>query len=138
MRPISSYSTPLGRILLVDSIASGAMGVLFLLDAAALESLLGLPASLLRGVGVLLIPFAGFLVWLAPRASALRVVVRSIVGANVLWVIASLLLLVSGRVNPTPVGTVFVVLQAAAVTVVAYLEYRAVGRVDSVPVTAGT
>ena len=57
-------STFLRRVLLVDATASGGMGVLFLLAAGPMESLLGLPATLLRGVGLFLIPFAGFLVWL--------------------------------------------------------------------------
>ena len=115
-------STFLRRVLLVDATASGSMGVLFLLAAGPLESLLGLPGGLLRGVGVSLIPFAAFLVWLAPRASERQRVVRLIAAGNVLWVVASVLLLSSGRVDPTPFGTTFVVLQALVVAVFAYLE----------------
>jgi hypothetical protein len=109
-------------VLLVDAIASGGMGVLFLLAAGPLEPLLGLPAALLRGVGLFLIPFAGFLVWLAPQATARRAVVRCVAAGNVLWILASVLLLVSGRVDPTPLGIAFVVLQALVVAVFAYLE----------------
>jgi peptidoglycan/LPS O-acetylase OafA/YrhL len=115
-------STFLRRVLLVDATASGGMAVLFLLAAGALESLLGLPSTLLRGVGLFLIPFAAFLVWLAPRASERQAVVRFVAAGNVLWIVASVLLLVSGRVNPTPLGTGFVVLQALAVAIFAYLE----------------
>jgi hypothetical protein len=128
MTSIATDSMPLRGPLLLDAIASGAMGVLLLLAASPLESLLGLPGSLLRAVGLLLIPFAAFLLWLAPRARGLRVVVRSVVGANVLWVLASILLLVSGRAEMTPLGTAFVALQAAAVAVFAFLEYRAADR----------
>ena len=117
-------STFLRRVLLVDATASGGMGVLFLLAAGPMESLLGLPATLLRGVGLFLIPFAGFLVWLAPRASERQAVVRFVAAGNVLWIVASVLLLVSGRVDPTPLGTGFVVLQALVVAVFAYLEDR--------------
>ena len=117
-------STFLRRVLLVDATASGGMGVLFLLAAGPMESLLGLPATLLRGVGMFLIPFAGFLVWLAPRASERQAVVRFVAAGNVLWIVASVLLLVSGRVDPTPLGTGFVVLQALVVAVFAYLEDR--------------
>jgi uncharacterized membrane protein len=115
-------STFLRRVLLVDAAASGSMGVIFLLAPGPLESLLGLPATLLRGVGLFLIPFAAFLVWLAARASERHGVVRLIAAGNMIWVLASILLLVSGRVDPTPFGTVFVVVQAAVVTVFAYLE----------------
>ncbi|HEX6050295.1 MAG TPA: hypothetical protein VFZ21_13530, partial [Gemmatimonadaceae bacterium] len=114
--------------LLIDAAASGAMGVLLAVGAGVLESMLGLSVNLLRGVGVFLIPFAAFLVWLAPRAGALRAVVRTVVVGNVLWVLASILLLASGWVVPTTLGTVFVVAQAAAVAVFAYLEHRAGAR----------
>ena len=115
-------STSVPRVLLLDAVTSGGMGVLFLLASGPLESLLGLPAALLRGVGLFLVPFAGFLVWLAPRAGALQQVVRLVAVGNVLWIVASVLLLASGRVDPTPFGTAFVVLQAAVVAVFAYLE----------------
>jgi hypothetical protein len=112
------------------------MGVLFLLATGPLESLLGLPAALLRGVGLFLIPLAGFLVWLAPRAGELQRVVQLIAAGNVLWVVASVLLLSSGRVDPTSFGTAFVVMQAAVVAVFAYLEnQRGHGRAGSVPGT---
>lgn len=42
---------------------------------------------------------------------------------NVLWVAASVLLLVSGVVNPTLLGEAVVLAQAAAVLLFAYLEY---------------
>jgi hypothetical protein len=115
-------------VLFLDASASGAMGLIFVLAASPLDRVLGLPTSLLRGIGLVLIPFAAFLVWLAPRASALRVVVRSVVGANVLWVAGSLLLLVTGWVDLMPVGTAFVIVQAVAVLGFAYLEGRGVGR----------
>ena len=134
----AANSTFLRRVLLVDATASGSMGVLFLLAAGALESPLGLPGALLRGVGVFLIPFAGFLVRLAPRASQQRSIVRMVAAGNLLWVVASVLLLVSGRIDPTPLGTAFVVLQAVAVAVFAYVERRAAVRADAAPVAVGS
>lgn len=128
----------LRRALLVDATASGTMGVLLVLGAGPLEPLLGLPVSLLRGVGLFLVPFAGFLVWLAPHASMLRGMVRSVVGGNVLWTLASIVLLVSGWVTPTTLGTMFVVGQAVAVAVFAYLEHRAVARSAGLPAAAGS
>jgi hypothetical protein len=126
----------LRRALLVDAGASGTMGVLLALGAGPLEPLLGLPASLLRGVGVFLVPFAASLVWLAPRAGAFRGLVRAIIGGNVLWAVASIVLLLTGWVSPTSVGMTFVVAQAVAVAVFAYLEHRAMARDTSLPATA--
>lgn len=124
------------RALLLDATASGAMGMLLIVGAGPLETLLGLPGGLLRAVGLFLIPFAAFLIWLARRADVLRGLVRTIVIGNVLWVLASLLLLLSGWVSPTGVGMAFVVGQAVAVAVFAYLEHRAAGRDAGLPATA--
>lgn len=124
--PSAANSTFLRRVLLLDATASGGMGALFLLATGLLGSLLGLPSALLRGVGLFLIPFAAFLLWLARRAGELQRVVQVIAAGNVLWIVGSVLLLSSGRVNPTPFGTAFVVLQAVVVAVFAYLETKGV------------
>jgi hypothetical protein len=113
----------LRRALLLDAAASGAMGALLLVAAGPLESRLGLPASLLYWVGALLIPFAGLLIWIASLAPPPHGVVRAIVGGNALWVVASVLLLASGSVAPTRLGVLFVLAQAAAVALFAYLEH---------------
>ena len=114
---------PLQRALVLDAIASGTMGILLLLTAGPLQHLLGLPVSLLRWTSVVLIPFAGLLVWVVTRDHAPREAVATIIGGNVLWVVASVLLLASGWVAPTWLGALFVLLQAAVVGVFAYLEY---------------
>jgi hypothetical protein len=124
----TTESTAIRRALLIDATASGATGFLLAAGAAQLEPVLGLPVDLMRGVGIFLIPFAAFLAWLAPRALEARGLLRAIVIGNVLWVLASGLLLESGWVTPTTLGTAFVAAQAVAVAIFAYLEYRAVAR----------
>ena len=114
------------------------MGILLLAAAGTLAALLGLPVTLLRAVGLFLIPFAAFLLWVARRADTLHGLVRTIVIGNVLWILASILLLVSGAVSPTGLGTLFVVAQAAAVAVFAYLEYRAVANISSNALSTST
>ena len=125
---IATESTAIRRALLIDATASGLTGFLLLAGAGKLEPLLGLPVDLMRAVGIFLIPFAAFLAWLAPRALESRSLVWTTVIGNVLWVLASVLLLESGWVAPTTLGIAFVVAQAAAVALFAYLEYRAVAR----------
>ena len=124
----TTESTAIRRALLIDATASGATGFLLAAGAAQLEPVLGLPVALMRGVGIFLIPFAAFLAWLAPRALEWRGLVWTIVIGNVMWVLASVLLLESGWVAPTTLGTTFVAAQAVAVAVFAYLEYRVVAR----------
>jgi len=119
----SSSPNALRRALLLDAAASGAMGVLFLLAAGSLAGLLGLPVALLRYVGAFLILFAAALLWIATRSNAPAAVIRVIVVGNVLWVAASVFLLVSGFVSPTPLGEAVILAQAVVVLVFAYLEY---------------
>ena len=107
----------------LDALASGTMGVLLFLAARPLSGLFELPVALLRGVGLLLVPFALFLGWLAMRPHLSRPLAWSIVIANVLWVVASLLVPATGWFAPTTLGTAFVIAQAAAVALFAHLEY---------------
>jgi hypothetical protein len=113
----------LRRVLFVDAASSAAMGLLLFAAAAPLASLLSLPESLLRQVGLLLLPFAAFVAWVASRQALARVAVWSIIALNVLWLIDSILLLLGGWVTPNVLGYVFVVGQAAVVGVLAELEY---------------
>ena len=118
-------STTLRRVILLDAAASGTMGLLFLVGAGLIDRPLGLPDSLLRWTGLVLVPFAAGLVWLAMRASIAPEAVRTIVALNVAWAVATPLLLVTGWVSPTLLGELFVLVQAAAVAGFAYLEHRA-------------
>jgi hypothetical protein len=113
----------LRQVLLADAGASGAMGVLMALGAALLTDLLGLPLWLLVGAGVALLPYAALLGWLATRPAVLRPMVWAVIVGNLLWAADSVLLLVLGWVEPTTLGTVFVLGQAAAVAALADLQY---------------
>jgi hypothetical protein len=127
-REATNNQVSLRRVLLVDAGASGTMGIALLLAAGPAAHVLGLPVGLLRWVGVILVPFAAVLAWVATRARMPQHVVRTIVVANALWVLGSVLLLASGSVAPTRLGELFVLLQAVAVAGFAYLEYNGLGR----------
>lgn len=121
---VTNHTTP-RRALLLDAAASGTMGLLLLVGAGVLAAPFGLPASLLRWTGIILIPFAGLLVHSATRADVSPDAVRWIVRANVAWAVGTPLLLLTGWVRPTLLGELFVLLQAVAVAGFAYLERRA-------------
>ena len=93
----------------VVTIASGAAGLLMIAGAGLLDGLLGLPAALLRGAGLVLVPYVAFVVLVATRGDIARPAVWSIIAANVLWAAASGLLLASGWVAPTALGYAFVI-----------------------------
>jgi hypothetical protein len=127
-------STFLRRVLLLDAATCLATGLLFLLSASTLESLLGLPARLLQYAGLSLIPFCAFLLYVAMRDYLSLPMLWIIIVLNVLWTIDSIVLLMSGWVEPTLFGTAFVIIQAFLVAVLAYLEY--IGMTKSVTVSA--
>src|SRR5688572_24297019 len=91
----------LTRALFLDVAASGPMAILLIAAAGILDGFTGLPASLLRGAGLVLVPFVAFVLWLALRRSMPRALVWLVIGINAVWTIDSLLLLVSGQVQPT-------------------------------------
>lgn len=133
MNPIRSSSF-LRRVLLIDAVSSGGMGVAMILFSALLADVLALPADLISQAGVVLIPFAAFVGYLATRAELSRLAVWSVIALNVVWAIDSFVLLMTGWVSPNALGYAFVIGQAVVVAVLADLEY--VGLRKSAPVAA--
>lgn len=122
MNPIRSSSF-LRRVLLIDAVSSGGMGVAMILFNALLADVLALPADLISQAGVVLIPFAAFVGYLATRAELSRLAVWSVIALNVVWAIDSFVLLMTGWVSPNALGYAFVIGQAVVVAVLADLEY---------------
>jgi hypothetical protein len=110
-------------VLFADAATCAACGLLLTLGGSFLQSVLGLPASLMFYAGSSLFPFTAFLIYAATRKSISKTLVWLIVGLNLLWTIDSFLLLVSGYVAPTTFGYAFVIFQAIGVLVFADLEF---------------
>jgi hypothetical protein len=126
-------NTPfLRNALLLDAAASGATAILLVAGAGRLDGLLGLPVALMREAGLILVPFVAFVAWAGTRASGSRGVVSAIIAVNVLWVVASVCLLIGNWVAPTLLGYAFVIAQAAAVGLFAELQYVGLKRQDAV------
>jgi hypothetical protein len=125
-------SSLLQRALLADAVASGATGLLMIAGAGLLEGLLGLSVALLRGAGLVLVPYVAFVAYVGTRAHPATWAVALIIAANVLWAAASVSLLLTGWVAPTALGYAFVIGQAAVVAALGELQYVALRRpVDS-------
>jgi len=116
----------LRAVYLLDATASGALGVLLLLAPAAALGWLGLPAWLTSGAGWALLPFAALVAVVATREPLPRPAAVLVVGVNVAWVIASAL--AAGLVAAPPLGTAFIIVQAAAVALFATLQAAALRR----------
>ena len=97
--------------------------LLMIAGAGLVEGLLGLPAALLRGAGLVLMPYVAFVIYTGTRETISRPAVWAIIVANVLWAAASALLLVSGWVAPTALGIAFVIAQAVVVALLGELQY---------------
>ena len=121
---MSSTINPfLRQVLFIDAAVSGAAGLLMAAGAPILSPLLGLPAGLLFWAGLALFPFVALLIAVARRGQASRLMLIDVIAINTLWVAASFGLLVSGAVAPTILGYAFVIAQALAVALLAWLQF---------------
>lgn len=111
-------------IFLLDAIATGGMALGLLFFAEVLSPLLGLPAGLLRWVSYILIPFAAMVAGMSLRPRYSHALAWAIVGINVLWTVDSLALTATRWFQPTTLGIVFILGQAAIVGAFAVLQYR--------------
>jgi hypothetical protein len=118
----------LRKVLFADAFACGIMGATLLMFAHSLTGVLGLSASFLTIVGLVLLPLALWIVLLARQPEPSTKAVWLLIGGNAVWVIDSFLLLMLGWVEPTSLGTAFIVAQAIATGVFAELEYLGVKR----------
>jgi hypothetical protein len=128
---IMASTTFLRRILALDAASCALLGGLLVLDAAALSTLFGLGERLLFGAGLLLLPLAAFIFWLASRPAPPSLLVWLVIVGNVAWTAESFLLIATESARITPLGTAFLAGQAAAVLVVALLEYAGLRRMQA-------
>jgi hypothetical protein len=73
--------------------------------------------------GLVLIPFAAFVGYLATRAEPSRAGVWIVIALNAIWTLASITLLFTSLITPNLLGSIFIAAQAAAVGVFAELQY---------------
>ena len=121
--------TPLLRLaLLGDAAASGATGLLLAAAAGPLAPLLGLPEPLLRGTGMVSLPYAAAIAWAGTRTAPPRWAVQAAVVLNLVWAADSVLLLILGPVSPTALGVAYVLAQALVVLGFAFAQWTALRR----------
>ncbi len=108
--------------LLTDAVATASTGALMLFASGVLEPWLGLPATLLRYAGAVLLPYAAMVGVLGGRARAPRAAIWTIIACNAAWAVDSVILLATGWTSPTPLGYAFVLAQATVVALFAQLQ----------------
>ena len=113
----------LRNVLRIDALTCLGTGAASVVLSSVLGGLFGLSPGLLQGSGVVLLAVGAFILYAAKNVPALRWPVWVVVLGNAGWVLASVLLLISGLEQPTALGTAFVLAQALVVAVLAELEY---------------
>ena len=118
----------LRRILALDALSCAALGIVMAPAAGSLAPLLGLPEGLIRGAGLLLLPVAAFIGWLASRRVPPRPAVWLVILGNMAWTAESFVLVGQMATSMTGLGIAFVTAQAVAVAGLALLEYAGLRR----------
>jgi hypothetical protein len=116
-------TTLLRRALQADAVFVTISGLAALLGAGQMESLFGIPAGYLQPLGIFLLAFAVFLGVVATRQTINRRLAWAVVILGAIWVVDSLILLVSGLLPLTPAGWWFTLIQALIVADFAIVEY---------------
>lgn len=109
--------------LYADAAASLALAALQLTLSSLLAQRLGLPAMLLTETGVFLLVYALLLVGMARAPRLPGALVQVIVFGNMGWAVACLVLAATPMLAPGPLGIAFLLFQAVAVLLFAWLEF---------------
>lgn len=120
-----SQTLSLRNVLLLDAVTSSVMGVALTLASRPIAAATELPAALLFWAGLSLFPSAAFMAWAGTRQPISRAATWIVIAGNLLWIDASVLLLVLDWATPNSLGAAFVVGQALAVLVLSVLEFVA-------------
>ena len=127
---MSVFASPrfLRNVLRADAGSCLASGAVQLAGGAALAGLLGLPQPLLAATGVLLLAYGAFAGWLSTREAVPRGLLGLVAAGNAAWGLGCIGLLALAGLQPTALGTAWVLAQAATVIVLAELQWTALRR----------
>lgn len=116
--------TLLHKILLVDSLSSGAAGITFILASGPLAALMGIANPLaLVIVGILFVVFAAAVYYTASREVISRRAAWLIFELNVAYIIGSAMILLTDAFGLSTEGRWLVLILADLVTVFAIVEF---------------
>jgi len=118
----------LKRVLWPDAALSLVCGLLMVFDTPLLESLLRLPAPLLLAAGIVCLPYAAFLGWLATRRQAPLAALWAPVLLNVVWAASWLGAAFGGSLAPSLLGEAFIGVQVIGTLLLAELEFAGLKR----------
>ena len=112
-------------LLVIDAVTCAVMGMVLAAGSAEIARLTALPSTLLLYAGLALVPVAAVMAAVAWRPAVNLTAARLLIAGNVAWIVASLILLAVGWIEPNALGTAFVIVQAVVVAVLVKLELSA-------------
>jgi len=107
----------------LDAVATGLNGIAYLALATVLDSFFGVTTAVQYPVGAFLLLYALGVLAIGTRKEINRTGLTAVIVANALWVVLSLVVLISGVLSPTGVGSLWIVLQSLTVAGFAALQY---------------
>lgn len=125
--------TLLRKVLWADALSGAATGALQLALPGALAAWLGLPEALLVSSGLAIFAFVALAGYLATRADVPRTLLTLLVVGNWSWVVGCVALALSGVLTLTALGVGYLLVQAAAVAVLAELQWMGLRQVKAQP-----
>lgn len=120
-----SPTPSLRTVIMLDALVGFVYGAVVSAASGPLSDYTELPHGLLFWAGLSLFPIAALLYLVARRGTESPKAVAAVVLGNSLWVVASVALLLSGKVSMNVPGEVFVLGQALVVLTFTVLEARA-------------
>lgn len=114
---------PVRLSLIGDAVICGALAALAIVAASPLSDAMDLPANLIRGAGIVLIPYVVYLAVIVARNVLTTATIRVAVLVNILWAVGCAVVLLSGHVEPNALGVVFIAVQAAGVLLIGAIQH---------------
>ena len=121
----SNSGVPLQLVLRFDALTCAVMGVLLVGASGWIAGLTDLPGNLLYWAGLVLFPVAVFMAVFSFSGQVPGWASALVVIGNLLWAVISLLFPLTGLVSPNLLGWAFLLVQAIAVLVFTWLEWKA-------------
>ena len=119
------FHATLQTILRIDAATCVLMGLLLCVASKTVAGLTAIPGAVLLVAGLLCLAAAGGIALIASCRTIPARAARAVVAGNALWVLASVLLPLSGTIAPNLLGWAFLLAQAGVVAALTILEYRA-------------
>lgn len=117
-------------VLKLDAVVTAVNGVAYLALTGVLNDLFGYPTSVQYEAGAFLLVY-GIAVWVtATRLVVSRGATKLWITVNVLWALLSLVVVITGAIEATTFGKVWMVLQAVVVGAFAAGQAYALGKAD--------